>query len=73
MKKYESWGVYGGNKENNHYSSLKQVDTANVAQLQVAWEYHSNDSEAMTQIQVNPCCNKQRAVWCVRKTEIICA
>ncbi|HNP22449.1 MAG TPA: PQQ-binding-like beta-propeller repeat protein [Panacibacter sp.] len=53
-KKYESWGVYGGNKENNHYSSLKQVDTANVAQLQVAWEYHSNDSEAMTQIQVNP-------------------
>lgn len=53
-KNYESWSVYGGNKENNHYSSLKQVDTSNVAQLQVAWEYHTHDSEAMTQIQVNP-------------------
>lgn len=53
-KNYDSWSVYGGNKENNHYSSLKQVDTSNVAQLQVAWEYHTHDSEAMTQIQVNP-------------------
>ena len=31
----------------------KQVDTANVAQLQVGIP-RNNDSEAMTQIQVNP-------------------
>lgn len=53
-KPYDSWGVYGGNKENNHYSSLKQIDTNNVTRLEVAWEYHTHDSDKMTQIQVNP-------------------
>ena len=53
-KKYKGWEVYGGNKENNHYSSLTQIDTGNVAQLQVAWAYHTGDSDKMTQIQVNP-------------------
>jgi quinoprotein glucose dehydrogenase len=51
---YKSWAVYGGNKENNHYSSLTQIDTSNVTQLQVAWQYHTGDAEQMTQIQVNP-------------------
>lgn len=53
-KPYDSWGVYGGNKENNHYSSLTQIDTNNVTRLEVAWEYHTHDSDKMTQIQVNP-------------------
>lgn len=48
------WKVYGGNKSATHFSSLKQVDTSNVTQLQVAWEYHTDDAEANTQIQVNP-------------------
>ncbi len=52
--KYTSWMVYGGNKENNHYSSLQQVDTNNVAQLKIAWQYHTGDADTMTQIQVNP-------------------
>jgi quinoprotein glucose dehydrogenase len=30
------------------------MDTSNVARLQVAWEYHTGDSDQMTQIQVNP-------------------
>lgn len=51
---YNSWSVYGGNKENNRYSSLTQIDTGNVTQLQVAWQYHTGDSGQMTQIQVNP-------------------
>jgi quinoprotein glucose dehydrogenase len=46
--------VYGGNKEANHYSSLNQIDTNNVSQLQVAWTYHTGDADSMTQIQVNP-------------------
>ena len=51
---YKTWQVYGGNKENNHYSSLTQIDTNNVAQLKVAWTYHTGDADSMSQIQVNP-------------------
>jgi quinoprotein glucose dehydrogenase len=53
-KNYKNWEVYGGNKENNHYSSLTEIDTNNVKQLQVAWTFHTGDSDMMTQIQVNP-------------------
>jgi quinoprotein glucose dehydrogenase len=52
--KYSGWQVYGGNKEANHYSSLTQIDTSNVSQLEVAWTYHTGDADSMTQIQVNP-------------------
>lgn len=48
------WPVYGGNKAGTHYSSLTEIDTTNVAQLQPAWEYHTGDAEEKTQIQVNP-------------------
>ncbi len=50
------WRVYGGNKENNHYSSLKEVDTTNVSQLKIAWEYHTGDADTAkhSQIQCNP-------------------
>ena len=48
------WKVYGGNKTSNHYSALQEVDTANVSQLQPAWEYHCKDADEHTQIQVNP-------------------
>jgi quinoprotein glucose dehydrogenase len=53
-EKYNDWKTYGGNKENNHYSSLVQVDTNNVVNLKLAWEYHTGDAEKMTQIQMNP-------------------
>ncbi|MEO8174054.1 MAG: PQQ-binding-like beta-propeller repeat protein [Sediminibacterium sp.] len=53
-KKETEWRVYGGNKSATHYSPLTEVDTSNVAQLQVAWEYHTGDSDRRTQIQVNP-------------------
>ena len=53
-KDYSSWRIYGGNKEANHYSSLTQIDTNNVSQLQVSWTYHTGDADSMTQIQVNP-------------------
>ncbi len=35
-KKYTDWTSYGGSKENIKYSSLTQIDTANVTGLQVA-------------------------------------
>ena len=54
IKKYDTWNKYGANYENNRYSSLTQIDTGNVAQLQVAWTYHCGDADTLTQIQVNP-------------------
>ena len=46
------WG--GGNKSNNHYSSLAQIDTNNVLSLKKAWEYHTGDADDKTQIQTSP-------------------
>lgn len=51
-----SWKVYGGSKKAQHYSSLNQIDTSNVKQLQVAWTYHTSDADSIghSQIQCNP-------------------
>lgn len=55
-KKYTTWSNYGGNKENNHYSSLSQIDTNNVTQLQPAWIFNTGDADTAknSQIQCNP-------------------
>ncbi len=53
-KQYASWQVYGGDNGKMHYSSLSQVDTSNVKELQVAWVYHTFDVDKGSQIQVNP-------------------
>ncbi|MBU3744993.1 MAG: c-type cytochrome, partial [Sediminibacterium sp.] len=51
---YQNWQIYGGSKENIRYSSLFQIDTQTVAQLEKVWEYHTGDAENNTQIQTNP-------------------
>jgi quinoprotein glucose dehydrogenase len=53
---YARWEVVGGNASGNKYSSLTQIDTSNVQQLRVAWEYHAGDADtaAHSQIQCNP-------------------
>jgi quinoprotein glucose dehydrogenase len=50
------WPVYGGSSENNHFSALKDVDSTNVSQLAVAWEYHTGDADTAkhSQIQCSP-------------------
>jgi quinoprotein glucose dehydrogenase len=55
-KKYKDWKVFGGSKENIHYSTLTQIDTGNVTQLQVAWTYNTGDADTAnhSQIQCNP-------------------
>jgi quinoprotein glucose dehydrogenase len=45
--RYESWATYGGNHEQNRYSSLAQINRANVAQLAVAWTYDTGETGAM--------------------------
>ena len=37
------WPAYGGNKEGNRYSSLRQINLDNVRDLKVAWTYNSTD------------------------------
>jgi hypothetical protein len=39
QKEDDDWMVYGGNKAGNRYSTLSQINTGNVAKLQVAWQY----------------------------------
>lgn len=51
---FTDWSNYGGSKQNTHYSALTQIDTNNVRNLQVAWQYHTGDGDNMTQMQVNP-------------------
>ena len=48
------WSVYGGSKERIQYSALDEMDTTNVANLQLAWIYHTKDAESSSQIQANP-------------------
>lgn len=45
------WRDYLGGSDRNHYSSLSEIDTSNVAKLQKVWEYHSHDHGEM---QCNP-------------------
>lgn len=62
MQPGKDYPVYGGNKAGNRYSPLKQIDTSNVKNLQVAWIYNAaetgeaNDSKKQRskQIQCQP-------------------
>ncbi len=49
------WPVYLGDKTASHYSTLGEITSANVTQLEVAWTWHAGDlREGATQIQCNP-------------------
>jgi len=55
---FRTWTVSHGDSGSRRYSSLDQIDRANVHRLRVAWEYRSGDGEANRQgwrgIQCNP-------------------
>src|SRR5450631_3260557 len=38
------WPVYGGSSDNAHYSKLKQINTGNVAKLEKAWSYDTEET-----------------------------
>src|SRR5262245_61549404 len=50
------WRVYLGDQGSSHYSALAQINKENVAQLQVAWTYHTGDlpEGEYGEIQCNP-------------------
>jgi PQQ-dependent dehydrogenase (methanol/ethanol family) len=47
----ESWLTYGGSYAEQHYSALDRIDTANVAQLGLAWSF---DLETERGVQATP-------------------
>ena len=54
-EKYTNWEKYQGDSGRNQYSSLKQINKSNVGELEVAWEYKTNDKlRSNSQIQCNP-------------------
>ena len=42
-QEHRDWPVYGGAAENNHYSSLAQINLKNVKQLAVAWSFDTQE------------------------------
>ncbi len=48
------WKVYAGNPAGTRYSTLKQINRANAARLQVAWTYDTGDATAGSELQCNP-------------------
>jgi quinoprotein glucose dehydrogenase len=42
--KFNTWRQYLGGSDSSQYSSLDQINTKNVGQLQVAWTYSTNDT-----------------------------
>lgn len=51
---YTTWGSYLGDEGRRHYSALDQIDSSNLARLEVAWTYRSGDAGPGTRVQVNP-------------------
>jgi quinoprotein glucose dehydrogenase len=51
---YTDWSHYGGPEDGSRYSALAQITKENVAQLQVAWTYHTEDATERSQIQCQP-------------------
>lgn len=43
----QDWPVWNGSPENQHYSSLAQINRSNVKQLQVAWSYDTGEKGGM--------------------------
>src|SRR5260370_28455782 len=37
------WPAYGGTPENNHYSTLAQINRSNVKRLAVAWSFDTGE------------------------------
>jgi quinoprotein glucose dehydrogenase len=50
----QQWPVYGGGPESMRYSSLAQINRANVQRLQVAWTFDASDGTVGTELEVNP-------------------
>ena len=49
-----AWTAVGGDKGNSRYAALDQINRTNVALLEIAWTYHTQDSGTGTTIECTP-------------------
>jgi glucose dehydrogenase len=47
----QDWPIYGGQSENDHFSSLKQINRSNVQKLKTAWAF---DTHELNGLQCSP-------------------
>ena len=50
----DDWPAYGGGPEQTRYSSLTQINRANIGRLQVAWQFDPREGQIAGRFQVNP-------------------
>ena len=50
----KDWPIYGGGAESTRYSSLKQINRANVRNLKAAWTFDTGDAYPGSEMQCNP-------------------
>lgn len=50
----DDWPAYGGGPEQTRYSTLTQINRANIGRLQVAWQFDPREGEIAGRFQVNP-------------------
>src|SRR5437660_12767331 len=66
-QKSKSWSEFLGGPESAHYSPLKQITTANVNKLAVAWSYETGDGVAYTfcplLVEILPTSPQKRVPW----------
>src|SRR6185437_3703983 len=48
QKPHTTWHDYLGGPDSSHYSALKQINTGNVKNLDVAWSYSTGDDTSYT-------------------------
>ena len=70
----QNWPTYHGSPGATHYSPLKQINTENVARLQVAWTYDSGDSSGTgwSEMEGNPLIIGGRLIFVSPRGRIIC-
>lgn len=70
------WPAYNGSPGGTHYSRLAQINTANVARLELAWTYDTGDSvhgrPAPFDMEVNPLIIKGKLYFVSPKGRLIC-
>ena len=56
LDEFNNWSEYLGDKARTHYSSLNQINTSNVSDLEISWIYNSGDldKDQKTHIQCSP-------------------
>jgi quinoprotein glucose dehydrogenase len=73
-----AWDSYGGDPGGMRFSPLRQIDAANVAQLEVAWVHHHGDVSdgkgewrATSAFEVTPILADGRLFYCTPMNRVI--